>query len=222
MIGNFRADSGNGAVYVFNRDASGAYKVESKISPPGPITARNSGFGSSLVLRGDSAFSGAMNDRGAGAVWVFARDSRPAAGIPSRARCRRRELRMRYGISLAEVGKRAVGRSDGANGFQGRASFVTRDSTGFPTAYESGPRHHARGPNAVRCKDRGFAIARRHCHPNEDYGEGGVVLYSRRPTGAWTVAAISSATCRRCRRSRGANVSARTARSRFSTATRSI
>src|SRR5206468_6048840 len=49
MIGNFRADSGNGAVYVFNRDASGGWRMENKISPPGPITGRSSGFGSSLV-----------------------------------------------------------------------------------------------------------------------------------------------------------------------------
>jgi len=34
MIGNFRADSGNGAVYVFNRDASGGIKVESKLCRP--------------------------------------------------------------------------------------------------------------------------------------------------------------------------------------------
>jgi len=75
MVGSFRADSGNGAVYVFNRDASGAWKLDSKLSPPGPVTGRNSGFGSSLALRSDSAFIGAINDRGAGAVWLFARDS---------------------------------------------------------------------------------------------------------------------------------------------------
>src|SRR5437660_754058 len=74
MVGGFRADSGNGAVYVFSRDGSGAWKLDTKISPPGPITGRNSGFGSSLILRGDSAFIGALNDRGAGAVWLVARD----------------------------------------------------------------------------------------------------------------------------------------------------
>jgi len=35
MVGNFRADSGNGAVYVFNRDAASGWKMETKISPPG-------------------------------------------------------------------------------------------------------------------------------------------------------------------------------------------
>jgi len=52
-----------------------------------------------------------------------------------------------------------------------------------------GARHHARGPTQFGAKIAGFAIAVAIAIPNEDYGEGGVVLYSRRPTGAWTVAA---------------------------------
>jgi hypothetical protein len=52
MIGAFRADSGTGAVYVYGRDASGNWKMELRMSPPGPLTGRNSGFGSAIVLRG--------------------------------------------------------------------------------------------------------------------------------------------------------------------------
>jgi choice-of-anchor B domain-containing protein len=191
MIGNFRADSGNGAVYVFNRDASGGWKLETKIAPPGPVTGRNSGFGSSLVLRGDSAFIGALNDRGAGAVWVFARDSAAGHWNPvTRTLPFDGSFGTRYGIALAEVGNELWVGADGANGFQGRAFVVTRDSTGFPTATRLGPPATMQGGRTqfgakIAASPSLVAVA----IPNEDYGEGGVMLYSRRPGGAWTAAA---------------------------------
>src|SRR6185295_7609526 len=52
MIGSARADSGTGAVYVYNRDPAGAWKMEVRIPSPGPMTGRNAQFGSSIVLRG--------------------------------------------------------------------------------------------------------------------------------------------------------------------------
>ena len=193
MIGNFRADSGNGAVYVFNRDASGGWKMEIKISPPGPITGRNSGFGSSLVLRGDSAFIGAQNDRGAGAVWVFARDSAAGRWNPvTRSLPFDASFGTRYGIALAEIGNELWIGADGANGFEGRVFRVTRDSTGFPSATKVGPPAGAEGGRAqfgatIAASGSLVAVA----IANEDYGEGGVILYSRRPTGGgtWAVAA---------------------------------
>jgi len=193
MIGNFRADSGNGAVYVFSHDASSGWKMENKISPPGPVTGRNSGFGSSLVLRGDSAFIGAVNDRGAGAVWVFARDSAAGRWNPvTRTLPFDGSFGTRYGIALAEVGNELWIGADGANGFQGRAFVVTRDSTGFPTATRLGPPATMQGGRTqfgakIAASPSLVAIA----IPNEDYGEGGVMLYSRRPPGggAWTAAA---------------------------------
>ena len=198
MIGNFRADSGNGAVYVFSRDASGGaggagggWKMESKISPPGPITGRNSGFGSSLVLRGDSAFIGAINDRGAGAVWVFARDSVAGRWNPvTRTLPFDGSFGTRYGISLAEVGNELWVGADGANGFEGRVFRVTRDSTGFPAAVKLGPPAtvaSGRTQFGAKLAASGSLVA--ITIANEDYGEGGVVLYSRRPGGAWTFAA---------------------------------
>ncbi len=193
MIGNFRADSGNGAVYVFNRDAAGGWKLENKISPPGPVTGRNSGFGSSLVLRGDSALIGAVNDRGAGAVWVFARDSAAGGGRwnpVTRTLPFDGSFGTRYGIALGEVGNELWVGADGANGFQGRVFVVTRDSTGFPTATRLGPPATMQGGRTqfgakIAAAPSLVAIA----IPNEDYGEGGVMLYSRRPTGGWRVAA---------------------------------
>jgi choice-of-anchor B domain-containing protein len=190
LIGNFRADSGNGAVYVFNRDATNGWKMESKISPPGPVTGRNSGFGSSLVLRGDTALIGAMNDRGAGAVWVFARDPASNRWNPvTRTLPFDGGFGTRYGIALAEVGNELWVGADGANGFEGRVFRVTRDSTGFPSATKVGPPASAAGGRAqfgAKIAAAGPLVA--IAIANEDYGEGGVMLYSRRPTGTWAVA----------------------------------
>jgi len=190
MVGNFRADSGNGAVYVFSRDASGAYKMESKIPPPGPITGRNSGFGSSLVLRGDTALIGALNDRGAGAVWIFARDSVAGRWNPvTRTLPFDGGFGTRYGVALAEVGKELWIGADGANGFEGRVFRVTRDSTGFPSATKLNPPASVQGVQARfggKIAAAGSLVAVNIA--NEDYGEGAVMVYTRRATGAWAAA----------------------------------
>ena len=191
MIGNFRADSGNGAVYVFNRDASGGWRMETKISPPGPVTGRNSGFGSSLALRGDSALIGAVNDRGAGAVWVFARDSAAGRWNPvTRTLPFDGGFGTRYGVALAVLGNEIWIGADGANGFEGRVFRVTYDSTGFPSATKMGPPasvESGRLQFGAKIAASGSLVA--VAIANEDYGEGGVMLYSRRPTGTWAVAA---------------------------------
>ncbi len=188
MIGNFRADSGNGAVYVFHRDGS-SWKMESKISPPGPVTGRNSGFGSSLVLRGDTALIGALNDRGAGAVWVFARDSANARWNPvTRTLPFDGSFGTRYGVALAEVGNELWVGADGSNGFTGGVFRVARDSTGFPSAVKLGPPAGVEGRAQFGAKMAAAGSLVAVAIANEDYGEGGVMLYSRRPTGTWAVA----------------------------------
>ena len=187
MVGNFRADSGNGAVYVFNRDAASGWKMETKIPPPGPVTGRNSGFGSSLILRGDTALIGALNDRGAGAVWVFARDSASGRWNPvTRTLPFDGSFGTRYGIALAEVGNELWIGADGVNGFEGRVFRVTRDSTGFPTANKLAPPAGTQGGRVqfgAKVVHAGSLVV--VSIPNEDYGEGGVVVYSRRATGTW-------------------------------------
>src|SRR5205807_1198307 len=190
LVGGFRADSGNGAVYAFSRDASGVWKLDTKISPPGPITGRNSGFGSSLILRGDSAFIGALNDRGAGAVWLFARDSTSGRWGPvTRTLPFDGGFGTRYGVSLAEVGNELWIGADGANSFKGRVFRVTRDSTGFPSAVKLGPPpEQATGNDQFGAKIAATASLIAISASNEDYGEGGVTLYSRRASGAWAVA----------------------------------
>ncbi|HEY7194624.1 MAG TPA: choice-of-anchor B family protein [Gemmatimonadales bacterium] len=191
MVGNFRADSGNGAVYVFSRDGSGAYKMESKIVPPGPITGRNSGFGSSLVLRGDTALIGAINDRGAGAVWIFARDSAAGRWNPvTRTLPFDGSFGTRYGIALAELGNELWIGADGANGFAGGVYRVTRDSSGFPSALKlTAPTSVAAGNNQFGSKIAAAGSLVAVTVENEDFGEGGVVVYSRRSAGTWGVAA---------------------------------
>ena len=185
MVGNFRADSGNGAVYVFNRNSSGAWKLENKISPPGPITGRSSGFGAAIILRGDTAIVGAVNDRGAGAVWLFGRDSASGQWSPvTRVLPFDGSFGARFGSSIAELGKELWVGSVGANQFQGRIYRFTRDSTGFPTSTKVGPATLVDGDRfGTRIAASGSLVA--VSIGNEDYGEGGVAVYSRRANGTW-------------------------------------
>ena len=189
MIGNFRADSGNGAVYVFNRDASGGWNMDAKVVGPGPITGRNAGFGSSVILRGDTAFIGAVNDRGAGAVWLFTRDSASGRWGPiTRALPFDGSFGTRFGIALAEVGNDLWVGADGANGFEGRVFRVTRDSTTFSSATKLGPTS-ATGRDQFGGKIAATGSLVAVTSGNEDYGEGGVFLFTKRPSGSWTIAA---------------------------------
>jgi choice-of-anchor B domain-containing protein len=189
MIGNFRADSGGGAVYVYRRDA-GAWALEARIPSPGPITGKNAAFGSSILLRGDSAAIGASNDRGAGAVWIFARDTASGRWNPvTRALPFDASFGSRFGSALAEVGGEVWVGAIGANQFQGRVYRLTRDSTGFTTATKLGLPGLEDGDRfGQRVVAAGSLAA--ITISNQDYGEGGVALFTRRSTGgAWTLAA---------------------------------
>jgi choice-of-anchor B domain-containing protein len=192
MVGAYRADSGTGVVYVFGHDST-SWRLENRLSPPGPITGRNSGFGSALVLRGDTAFIGAQNDRGAGAVWLYVRDT--TSGRFGRFSPVTRALPFdagfgtRFGTAIAEVGNELWVGADGASGFEGRVYRLTRDSSGFLSAVKLGPpsapdRGRDQFGSKITVGGSLVAIA----ISNEDYGEGGVVLYSRRPSGTWAVA----------------------------------
>ena len=191
MIGSWRADSGTGAVWVFNRDQSGSWKMDTKIPPPGPITGKNSGFGAAILLRGDTAFIGAISDRAAGAVWIFSHDTTPGGGRWSpvtRALPFDGSFGTRFGFAIAEVGGELWVSGVGANQFQGRVYRLTRDSTGFPTATKMGPPSLKDGDRFGQNLVVSGALAAITVG-NEDYGEGGVVLYTRRPSGTWAVAA---------------------------------
>ena len=189
MIGSSRADSGTGAVYVYNRDASGAWKMEIRIPSPGPLTGRNAQFGSAIRLRGDTAFIGAANDRVAGAVWVFARDT-----VQNRWNPVNRSLPFdggfgsRFGVAIAEVGTELWVGSSGSNSFAGRVYRVARDSTGFTGSTKVGIPGLSDGERfGERIVAAGSLVA--VTVANQDFGEGGVALFSRRPTGTWTLAA---------------------------------
>ena len=64
---------------------------------------------------------------------------------------------------------------------------MTRDSTGFPSAVKLGP-ELSTGNDQFGAKIAAAASLIAISASNEDYGEGGVTLYSRRPSGAWAVA----------------------------------
>ena len=189
LIGSPRADSSTGAVYVYHRDPSGGWKLEVRIPSPGPTTGRSAQFGSALLLRGDTALIGATNDRVAGAVWIFARDSASGRWNPvSRALPFDGSFGSRFGSSIAEVGKELWVGGVGSNGFQGRVYRLTRDSTGFTgstkmgvAGLEDGERFGARIVAAGSLA--AVTIA------GDDYGEGAVALFTRRPNGTWALAA---------------------------------
>jgi len=188
MIGSARADSGTGAVYVYNRDPSGAWKMEIRIPSPGPMTGKNANFGSAIVLRGDTALIGATNDRVAGAVWVFARDTVQNRWNPvSRALPFDGSFGSRFGSSIAEVGKELWVGSMGANGFSGRVYRITRDTTGFTGSTKMGVTGLDDGDRfGERIAAAGSLVA--VTIGNDDYGEGAVALFTRRSTGAWVLA----------------------------------
>ena len=188
LIGAFRSDSGTGTVYVYSHDPSGAWKMENRIPPPGPITGKNSAFGVSILLRGDTALIGATQDRGAGAVWVYGRDSTSGQWQPvTRALPFDGSFGTRFGFSLAEVGNELWVGAPGANQFQGRVYRLTRDSTGFPSSTKMGLPTLTGGDRfggkiALAGSLAAITVS------SEDYGEGGVALYTRRPSGTWAVA----------------------------------
>ena len=190
MIGAFRSDSGTGAVYVYSHDPSGAWKMENRLAPPGPITGKNSAFGTAIVLRGDTALIGAIQDRGAGAVWVFSRDSASGQWIPvTRALPFDGSFGARFGFAVAEVGNELWVGAPGANQFQGRVYRLTRDSTGFPSSTKLGVAGLNDGDRFGGKIVTAGTLAAVTVF-NEDFGEGGVALYSRRPgpVGGWTLA----------------------------------
>ena len=188
MIGSARADSGTGAVYVYNRDASGAWKMEIRIPSPGPMTGRNANFGSAIVLRGDTALIGAANDRVAGAVWVFARDTVQNRWNPvNRALPFDGSFGSRFGGAIAEVGRELWVGSVGANGFAGRVYRISRDTTGFTGSTKMGMAGLSDGDRfGERIVASGSLVA--VTVANQDYGEGAVALFRRGSTGTWTVA----------------------------------
>src|SRR2546430_9251797 len=64
-----------------------------------------------------------------------------------------------------------------------------RDSTGFPSAVKLGPPpEQSTGNDQFGAKIAATASLIAISASNEDYGEGGVTLYSRRASGAWAVA----------------------------------
>ena len=191
MVGSFRADSGTGAVYVYARDAAGAWRMEVRLTSPGPTTGRNAAFGASILLRGDTAVIGATNDRAAGAVWIFARDTTQNRWNPlTRALPFDGSFGSRFGTAIAEVGKELWVGGVGANQFQGRVYRFTRDSIGFTGSTKMGLPGLEDGDRfGGRIVASGALVA--IAVDNEDYGEGGVALFTRRPSGGggWTVAA---------------------------------
>jgi choice-of-anchor B domain-containing protein len=187
MIGSMRADSGAGAVYVYGRAAAtSAWKMEFRVAAPGPLTARNANFGAALLLRGDTALIGAPGDRFAGAVFILRRDSTTGRWLPvARALPFDGSFNARFGSAFAEVGPELWVGAPGSNQFQGRIYRLSRDSTGFTAVTKMGlpglvDRAGFGGTLAVAGPVAVVGL------PNQDFGEGGAALFTRRPNGTWS------------------------------------
>ncbi len=188
LIGNTRADSGAGAVFVFGRDpATGTWKQQARVSPPGMATARNANFGAAIVVRGDTALIGAPGDRFAGAVYVYQRDSASGRWTPTgRVLPFDGSFGARFGTTFAQVGAELWVGAPGTSRFQGRVYRFSRDTTGWTAATKMGiPNMPEQGGfGGTMAVSGSFAVIGL---PNQDLGEGGAALFTSGSAGAWTL-----------------------------------
>ncbi len=78
MVGAFAEAEGTGAVYVYRRDAAGAWRLQAKLT--GSDTTAGDRFGARVALSGDRALVGApRRDDGMGAVYDFEYDAEAEA-----------------------------------------------------------------------------------------------------------------------------------------------
>ncbi|HEU4699371.1 MAG TPA: choice-of-anchor B family protein [Gemmatimonadales bacterium] len=126
-VGAVAADSGRGAVYLFQRDAKGAWKQTAKLTVPG--LAKDAGLGSALALQGHLLVAGSQgSDSAVGAVYVF-RKSGAAWQPAGKALAGDAGAKDGFGDALALVGGRlfvGAARQDSMTG----AVYVFRDSSG--------------------------------------------------------------------------------------------
>ncbi|HEV8379947.1 MAG TPA: choice-of-anchor B family protein [Gemmatimonadales bacterium] len=194
LIGSADADSNAGAVYAYTRDTTtGTWKMEQRIPSPWRMGSRGATwqgahFGSALLLRGDTMFVGAPNDRFSGAVWIFARDTTSGQwGLERRVLPFDGIWLSRFGASLAEVGSELWVGAPGVDNRQGRIYRVTRDSTGIKSSVKWGiPQLGEAGFGGTLAVSGSLAVIGL---TGLDHEEGGVAIFNRRPTGAWTLAA---------------------------------
>lgn len=188
FVGSPRADSGNGVVYVYARDAGGVWREETRLAPA--AGGRNTLFGAALLARGDTVLVGAPgSDRFAGAVYVFGRDSvsgkwqqamrlEPFDAAPG----------TQFGRAIAAVGQELWIGAPGANRFEGRVYRFARDTSGWTAATKlglPGLEERSQFGGTLAATGDGAVVG----IPGQDFGEGGAAFFERTRAGAWRLGA---------------------------------
>lgn len=191
LVSSITADSGRGAVFVFTRDRSGAWRQTSRIAAPD--AAPGDKFGRRVALAGDLAFVSSTRDKGTGAVYVFKRDAQDRWSADTTFTASDSEPKNRYGSSLAGSGDRLYvgagtafggGRADSSSGAvyvytRDRASGAWRQEARLTPATNA-----ARAGFGATVLPRGDSLL--IGSPGYDRGVGAVFLYSRDSTGKWS------------------------------------
>ncbi|HXE56806.1 MAG TPA: choice-of-anchor B family protein [Gemmatimonadales bacterium] len=185
-----QADSNAGAVYVFQRDANGAWTQAQKLTPPlQPAVAKNAQFGATLLLDGRTLYVGAPGmTQFVGAVVRFTYDTaqkrfNPAGGyMPFDV-----TPFAQFGSSMALVGREIwIGAPNAAQG-RGKVFRYTRDSTDAATGatalgYDTTAAHQL-GFGGTIVAGGDLAVVGM---PNADFGEGRAAILTRTAAGRWT------------------------------------
>jgi choice-of-anchor B domain-containing protein len=131
-------DSSRGAVYLFQRGASG-WSQTAKLQPDD--LNPNDLFGSSLAFAGDYLFVGAaQQDSTRGAVYVFRRDASGQWTQDAKLTPRGALPNSRFGSTIAPHGAELLVGAPGVDRFNGAVYVFRQDSTGGPWT-ESGTMH---------------------------------------------------------------------------------
>jgi len=127
-----RADSASGSVYIYAHGGSGWHE-EARLSPGRGET--RTGFGVTLLPKGDTLLVGAPGyGRGAGAVFLFVRDSTGKWVSTTRLQPFDAGPQTLFGAGVAEVGSELWVGAPGAAGLQGRVYRFTHDTSGWTAA----------------------------------------------------------------------------------------
>ena len=206
LAGAQQADSNAGAVYVFRRNAQGAWTQEQRLTMPlQPALARNAQFGATLLLHEGTALVGAPGySQNMGAVVRFARDTTasqprwvPGGGfLPFDA-----TPGTFFGASLAAVGRELwVGAPNASQG-QGRIFRLTRDTSGAASsatklAYDTTGAYQIGFGGQIVANAAGDLVV--VGMPSADFGEGRAVVMARAAgrgaagaAGRWTQRALA-------------------------------
>lgn len=175
-----------GAVFVFARDASGAWHHEAMLAPADSAFPR--GFGSAVLWDGDALLVGAPGRADApGVVVVYGRDAASESWV-ERGRLRRGEAGDRFGAALALHADELWIGAPAADSARGRVHRFRREASAPAGWRDTGT---LAPPGAEPGAGFGHALALGADAavvgaPRARGGRGRAIAYARLPDGAWS------------------------------------